>query len=128
MNSLLDMTRIQSGTLEVQRRPWSLRDIVDEALAELHSSLVGRRIDVVIPEELPCVDVDPLLIAQVLANLVDNANRHGPPGTAISVSASMPGLDRVRVSVRDQGPGVPVAEREEIFEKFVRSTPGDVPV
>ncbi len=124
VNSLLDMTRIQSGTLEVQRRPWSLRDIVDEALAELHSSLVGRRIDVVIPEELPCVDVDPLLIAQVLANLVDNANRHGPPGTAISVSASMPGLDRVRVSVRDQGPGVPVAEREEIFEKFVRFDTG----
>ena len=84
VNSLLDMTRIQSGTLEVRRRPWSLRDIVNEALAELHSSLAGRPVDVVLPDGLPFVDVDPLLISQVLANLVDNANRHGPAGTPIN--------------------------------------------
>jgi two-component system, OmpR family, sensor histidine kinase KdpD len=124
VNSLLDMTRIQSGTLEVRRKPWALRDIVNEALAELHSSLVDRCVDVVIPDGLPFVDVDPLLIAQVLANLVDNANRHGPGGTPVTVSATMNGRDRVRVSVSDQGPGVPVAERRAIFEKFVRFDTG----
>jgi two-component system, OmpR family, sensor histidine kinase KdpD len=124
VNSLLDMTRIQSGTLEVRRRPWAMRDMVTEALAELHSSLAGRCVDVVIPDGLPFVDVDPLLIAQVLANLVDNANRHGPPGTPVTVSATTNGRDRVRVSVSDQGPGVPVAERQAIFEKFVRFDTG----
>jgi two-component system, OmpR family, sensor histidine kinase KdpD len=124
VNSLLDMTRIQSGTLEVRRRPWSLPEIVSEALAELHSSLTDRRVDVFIPEALPFVDVDPLLVAQVLANLIDNANRHGPQGTPVTVAARMPSRDRVRVSVTDQGPGVPVAEREAIFEKFVRFDTG----
>lgn len=124
VNSLLDMTRIQSGTLEVRRKPWALRDIATEALAELHSSLVDRCVDVVIPDEIPFVDVDPLLVAQVLANLVDNANRHGPPGTPVTVSATAFGGDRVRVSVTDQGPGVPVAERQAIFEKFVRFDTG----
>ena len=124
VNSLLDMTRIQSGTLEVRRGPRCLRDIVGEALAELQSSLADRQVDVVIPDALPFVDVDPLLISQVLANLVDNANRHGPPGTPVTVSATMPGPERLRVSVTDQGPGVPVAEREAIFEKFVRFDTG----
>jgi K+-sensing histidine kinase KdpD len=124
VNSLLDMTRIESGTLEVRRRPWSLRDIVNEALAELHSSLAGRQVDVVLPDELPFVDVDPLLISQVLANLVDNANRHGPAGTPVAVAATMRGHDRLTVSVSDRGPGVPAAEREAIFEKFVRFDTG----
>ncbi len=123
MNSLLDMTRIQSGTLEVRRRPWSLRDIVNEALAELHSSLAGRQIDVVLPDGLPFVDVDPLLISQVLANLVDNANRHGPPGTPLTVAATVRGQDRLTVSVSDRGPGVPAAEREAISRSLSGSTP-----
>ena len=129
VNSLLDMTRIQSGTLEVQRRPGSLPDIVDEALAELHSSLVGRLIDVVIPDGLPCVDVDPLLIAQVLANLVDNANRHGPPGTVITVSATMPGLDRREgflCAITGRGYRWPSARRYS--RSLCGSTPVDVPV
>jgi two-component system, OmpR family, sensor histidine kinase KdpD len=124
VNSLLDMTRIQSGTLEVRRSSWSLANIVKEALAELHSSLVDRQVDVLIPDHLPLVDVDPLLIAQALANLVDNANRHGPPGTPVTVSATMRAGDRVSVAVTDQGPGVPIAEREAIFEKFVRFDTG----
>jgi two-component system, OmpR family, sensor histidine kinase KdpD len=118
------MTRIQSGTLEVRRSSWSLANIVKEALAELHSSLVDRQVDVLIPDHLPLVDVDPLLIAQALANLVDNANRHGPPGTPVTVSATMRAGDRVSVAVTDQGPGVPIAEREAIFEKFVRFDTG----
>ena len=59
-----------------------MRDLVSEAVAELQSSLADRQVDVVLPDGLPLVDVDPLLIVQVLANLVDNANRHGPAGYA----------------------------------------------
>lgn len=125
VNSLLDMTRIQSGALEVRPRPRAVRDLVTEALAELESTLADRPVEVIIPDRLPLVDVDPLLVVQVLANLVDNANRHGPAGTAITVSATRPGGGgRVRVSVSDQGKGVVVAEREAVFEKFVRFDTG----
>ena len=124
VNSLLDMTRIQSGALEVRRRPWSVRALVNEALAELQSSLADRPVDVVLPARLPQVDVDPLLIEQVLANLIENANRHGPAGTAITVSATLPRRGRVSLSVSDQGAGVPVTEREAVFEKFVRFDTG----
>jgi two-component system sensor histidine kinase KdpD len=124
VNSLLDMTRIQSGALEVRRRPWPVGNLIREAVAELQSSLVDRKVDIVAPSRLPPVDVDPLLVVQVLANLVDNANRHGPPGTPITVSASMPRRRRVTLSVSDHGPGVPAAEREMVFERFVRFDTG----
>ncbi|HXW82395.1 MAG TPA: ATP-binding protein [Acidimicrobiales bacterium] len=124
VNSLLDMTRIQSGSLEVRRRPWSVRELVSEALSELQSSFVGRTVDVVISDQLPLVDVDPLLIELVLANLLDNANRHGPPGTPVTVSATTTSRNRVRVAVSDRGAGVPLADREAIFERFVRFDTG----
>ena len=124
VNSLLDMTRIQSGALEVRRRPWPVGNLIREAVAELQSSLVDRKVDIVAPSRLPPVDVDPLLVVQVLANLVDNANRHGPPGTPITVSASMPRRGRITLSVSDHGPGVPAAEREMVFERFVRFDTG----
>jgi len=124
VSSLLDMTRIQSGTLEVRRRPRALRDLVDEALAELHSSFANRDVQIKIPKALPPVDVDPLLIVQVLANLLDNANRHGPAGTPITVQAGLMSGERASVSVRDYGPGVPVRERQAVFEKFVRFDTG----
>jgi two-component system, OmpR family, sensor histidine kinase KdpD len=56
-------------------------------------------------------------------NLLDNADRHGPPGTPISVSACHAG-DQVRVVVTDRGPGVPLAEREAVFESFVQFDTG----
>jgi two-component system sensor histidine kinase KdpD len=124
VNSLLDMTRIQSGALEVRRAPWSVADLLADALAQLESALGAREIDVSIPPSLPLVNVDPLLIVQVLVNLLDNANRHGPQATPVSVEAAPGGEGRVAISVSDHGPGVPAAEREAIFETFVRFDTG----
>jgi two-component system sensor histidine kinase KdpD len=124
VTSLLDMTRIQSGALEVRPRPRRLRDLVAEAVAELQSALAERDVDVLVPDGLPLVKVDPLLIVQVLTNLLDNANRHGPPGTPITVAAGALKSGRVCVSVSDSGPGVPASERQAVFEKFVRFDTG----
>jgi two-component system, OmpR family, sensor histidine kinase KdpD len=124
VSSLLDMTRIQSGSLEVRPRPRNLIALIDEALAELHSSFLTRPVDVDVPEDLRCVYADPLLIVQVLANLLDNANRHSPPGTSISVRSQRANDGRVAVSVTDHGPGVPAQERQAIFERFVRFDTG----
>ncbi|HVB06956.1 MAG TPA: ATP-binding protein [Acidimicrobiales bacterium] len=123
VNNLLDMTRIQTGALEVHRRPAALRDLIADALGGLASALGDRVVEVVAPEALPEADADPLLIGQVLANLLDNANRHAPPGTPITVEVAAEGGE-LTVAVDDRGAGVPVEEREAIFETFVRFDTG----
>ncbi len=128
VNSLLDMTRIQSGTLEVRPRPWAVSDLASEALSELQSSLLERRVDVVVPDGFPPVEVDPLLIVQVLANLIDNANRHGPAGTPISVSATWANDNRARLSVSDKGPGCPSPSARPCSRSSSASTPAGAPV
>jgi two-component system, OmpR family, sensor histidine kinase KdpD len=123
VTSLLDMTRVQAGTLEVHRSPWSVLDLVGEAVAGLLPALEDRPVQLVLPAWLPEVDVDQVLVGQVLANLIENAHRHGPPDSPITVSGEVRD-SRVAVSVADRGPGVPVAERRDVFERFVRFDTG----
>ena len=105
VSNLLDMTRIQSGALELRRRPTVLSELFDEALAALGSSADVDRVRWHAPPDLPEVDVDPVLICQVLANLIDNATRYAPDGTDVTVSArSAPGA-HVEVVVADSRPG-----------------------
>jgi two-component system sensor histidine kinase KdpD len=123
VTSLLDMTRIDAGVLEVRRAPVAVDELVDTALIGLGSALGGRPVHRSIPDDLPLVDVDPLLIGQVLANLLDNANRHAPRESPISVAATAR-RDRVSLSVTDAGPGVPPDEREAVFDLYVRFDTG----
>jgi two-component system sensor histidine kinase KdpD len=123
VSSLLDMTRYQAGVLKLERVPSSVLDLVGDAVAALRPSLGERRVDVDVPEGLPHVDVDPLLIGQVLVNLLDNADRHAPAGSPITVRAC-PVADEVRIEVEDRGPGVPPEEREAVFESFVHFDTG----
>jgi two-component system, OmpR family, sensor histidine kinase KdpD len=123
VTSLLDVTRIDAGVLEVHRGARSVPELVREAVATLQPSLGERGVETEFPEPLPDVDVDPLLIGQVLANLLDNANRHAPPDTVITVAGKVRG-DHVAVSVTDEGPGIPQEERETVFDRFVRFDTG----
>jgi two-component system sensor histidine kinase KdpD len=123
VTSLLDMTRFDAGVLEVRRGPTSLRDVAADTVDALGSALGERPILTDIPDTLPEVDADQLLVGQVLANLLDNANRHAPPGSLITVAGHIRG-DRVAVSVTDAGPGVPVGEHEAVFNRFVRFDTG----
>jgi two-component system sensor histidine kinase KdpD len=124
VSNLLDMTRIQSGALELRRQPAALGDLVDEALLVLGRSGRSAEVDWLAPDDLPLVDVDHVLVRQVLANLLDNALRHSPPRGAVTVSAA-PGVDgKVEVRVTDSGPGVPPDERERIFQVFNRREAG----
>ncbi len=124
VSNLLDMTRIQSGALELRRRPTVLGELFDEALAALGSSADVDRVRWRPPPDLPAVDVDPVLICQVLANLIDNATRYAPDGTDVTVSArSGPGA-HVEVMVADSGPGVAADERDSIFQMFNRGDAG----
>jgi two-component system sensor histidine kinase KdpD len=123
VTSLLDMSRYQAGVLGVERRPSAVLDLVGEALAGLRPALGEREVNLEIPDWLPNIDVDPVLIGQVLVNLLDNANRHSPAGLPICVAAAMRG-DRVALSVTDQGAGVPAGERDALFDSFVRFDTG----
>jgi two-component system sensor histidine kinase KdpD len=123
VTSLLDMTRFDAGVLSVHRSPTTVRALADEAVGTLRSALGRRPVEMDVPDWLPEVDIDQLLIGQVLANLLDNANRHAPPDSVIRVAGELR-QDRVAVSVTDQGPGVPPDERDKVFDRFVRFDTG----
>jgi two-component system sensor histidine kinase KdpD len=123
VTSLLDMTRIDAGVLELRRSPTSVGALVEESVAALRSTLGDRQVRVTAPRDLPDADVDPLMIGQVLANLLDNANRHAPPDSVITVCGKIC-HERIAVSVADAGPGVPAGEREAVFDRYVRFDTG----
>jgi two-component system sensor histidine kinase KdpD len=123
VTNLLDMTRLEAGVLAIRKVPMSPLDLVTEVVTGIRPSLKDREIEVQLPERLPSVEVDQLLIGQVLTNLLENANRHGPQGTPITVAGELDHED-VALSVADRGPGVPAPEREAVFESFVRFDTG----
>jgi two-component system, OmpR family, sensor histidine kinase KdpD len=123
VTSLLDMTRVDAGVLEVRQAPHSIQSLVDQSVATVRSALGERSVLVHVDDRLPDADVDQLLIGQVLANLLDNASRYSPTDGTITVAGEVRG-DRIAVSVADQGPGVPVTEREAVFDRFVRFDTG----
>jgi two-component system sensor histidine kinase KdpD len=124
VSNLLDMTRIQAGALDPRREPVQVASLVSEALTSLGPSVGPSRIRWMAPTDLPLVDVDRLLICQVLANLIENAARHGPEDSDITVTAALDGHRQVRVAVTDRGPGVPTEERSSIFQLFNRREAG----
>ena len=117
VTNLLDMSRVQSGALELHREAIAVVDLVTESVGGLGPVAAGR-ITMDLPEDLPLVDVDHLLIGQVLTNLLDNALRYAPDDTPIAVSGRIGHDGRVVVSVTDRGPGVGPDERAHVFEMF----------
>ncbi|MFC5749858.1 ATP-binding protein [Actinomadura rugatobispora] len=111
--NLLDMSRLQAGSLGVTRRPLAAEDIVPRAAGDA----TGVRIRV--PDGLPELLADPALLERVLANLIGNAVRYSPPGEPVLVTASAH-AGRLELRVIDRGPGIPPADRDRVFEPFQR--------
>lgn len=124
VSNVLDMTRIQSGALELRRVPVAVADLVDEAFSVLGSLPELALVRWEPQGDLPLVDVDHVLICQVLANLIDNATRHAPDGSEVLVSARSLVGGRVEVTVADRGPGIAPDERASIFQMFNRREAG----
>lgn len=120
VQNLLDMSRIQAGVLRPRYAVGSLSDLVTTVVNDLTSSLHGHVIRAEIPADLPPIDADFVLISRVLTNLLENALRHSPKATPITVRATLRTQDRIEVSVTDHGPGVNPQRRNEIFELFTR--------
>ena len=124
VQNLLDMTRLGHGALTPKRSAVELREILGRVRADLARVLARHELKVEIPRELPMLDVDPVLVGQALANVVENAAKYAPAGTAITVSAAAVG-GAAEVRVVDEGPGIPDVERGRVFEMFHRIAPGD---
>ncbi|MEU5512990.1 ATP-binding protein [Streptomyces griseoaurantiacus] len=123
IGNLLDMSRLQTGTVTPLIREIDVDEVVPRALGGVPEDRVGL-VELDVPETLPMVAVDPGLLERSVANLVENAVKHGPPGTRVLVAASAL-ADRVEVRVVDRGPGVPDEAKDRIFEPFQRY--GDAP-
>ncbi|CAM5262977.1 sensor histidine kinase [Streptomyces canarius] len=120
VGNLLDMSRLQTGTVTPIVRETDLDEVVPMALGGVPEDSVGLDI----PETLPMVAVDRGLLERAVANVVENAVKYSPPGEKVLVSASAL-ADRVEVRVVDRGPGVPDEAKDRIFEPFQRY--GDSP-
>jgi two-component system sensor histidine kinase KdpD len=123
VSNLLEMSRLQSGEIKLNKEWLVFEEVVGTSLAQLEIQLRGRPVRVDVPADLPLVFMDALLIERVLTNLLENTVKYTPPGTAVEVSARMEGKE-VRVEVADRGPGLPRGEEDRVFEKFYQATPG----
>jgi two-component system sensor histidine kinase KdpD len=102
------------------QRGWqSVETLVESALARLEGRLAEHPVEVALPANLPQVNVDAGLVTRVLVNLLENAVKHTPPGTHITISAGIED-GAVRVVVDDNGPGLPPGPPERLFAKFQR--------
>jgi two-component system sensor histidine kinase KdpD len=121
IRNVLDMTRLEAGTIKVKKEWQPLEEIVGAVLNRLGERLKDRPVQTRLPSDLPLVSFDPLLIEQVLINLMENALKYTPQGTPIELSAFVKDGDLV-VEIEDRGPGIPPGEEERIFEKFMRGS------
>jgi two-component system sensor histidine kinase KdpD len=117
ISNLLDMSRIEAGTLRVEPEPTDLDPIFRETAAEFQLMTRAHQIRVHVPPALPPVMADPRRARQVLRNLVENAVKYSPEGGSITISAGVVN-GRVRTSVADQGIGIGPEQLEHIFDRF----------
>lgn len=120
VDNLLQMTRLEAGVLKVSKKPYDMGEVLAAVLDSLGPQLAGRSVELEVPDDLPLVPQDPILIGQVVRNLLDNALKYSPPGSPLRLEASFVDESQVRVSIWDQGRGIAPGEEQKVLEKFYR--------
>ena len=118
-DNLLDMAKLQAGGVRLRKDWQSLEELVGSAVRLLEQPLRDHPLRLALDPELPLVNCDAVLIERVLVNLLENATKYTPAGTAIGVAAAA-STDRLSVEVWDEGPGLPAGREQALFEKFTR--------
>jgi two-component system, OmpR family, sensor histidine kinase KdpD len=116
---LVDATRISSAGVRPHLAWADPADIVNAALARQRRALAGHAVELRLSEDMPLVHVDPVLIEQALAQILDNAAKYSPPGTAISIDGARRG-EHTAIAVGDEGAGLTAEEAAQVFERFYR--------
>jgi two-component system sensor histidine kinase KdpD len=136
VRNLLEMSRLESGNVQVTKEWQPLEEVVGTTLLRLEKLLSGYVVKTNLPVDLPLVPIDSTLIEQVLVNLLENAAKYTPPNTEIELSAWYQdrkngnnatgintAINEVVVEIADHGPGIPPGDEEHIFDKFYRARP-----
>jgi len=128
VSNLLEMARFQAGSVQINKQWQMIEEVVGSALRDTQRLLHGYHLHVHLPEELPLIEIDAVLVERVLCNLLENAAKYTPEGTDIEIRAAVYDGE-LQLSVMDNGPGFPAGMEEKIFEKFLRGasetdTPG----
>lgn len=124
LNTLLDLSRAESGATHLACVSMKLQDSVDRSVRLFESAAIkkGIKLNVInATENLPEINADPLRLDEVIHNLVSNAIKHSPEGGEIKIRLTKPNPEFLRVSVIDHGPGVPEGSQSRIFERFYRA-------
>jgi two-component system sensor histidine kinase KdpD len=121
VNNLLDMARLQAGKVQLNRQWQPLEEVVGSALEATEGFLGAHSVATALPDDLPLLEIDGVLIERVLCNLLENAAKYTPQGTPLSIGAALRESE-VEVYVDDNGPGLPKGREEAIFQKFERGT------
>ncbi|MGH2721398.1 MAG: sensor histidine kinase [Actinomycetota bacterium] len=124
LGNVVDLARLSGGRPEPRVESVDLAELVGAVLQRLRPRLDGHEVDVSIRDDLPEVAADPVQADQVLTNVVENALRFSPAGVPIRIRATR-WQSSVEVRVSDRGPGIPEAEREQVFESFYRKDRGE---
>jgi two-component system sensor histidine kinase KdpD len=123
VTNLLDMARLQEGSMRLNRQWSSIEEVVGAALSACRRMLAGRAIETRVPADLPLVQLDAVLVERLFANLLENAAKYTPAGSPIAIVAAAQGSNaerHVKVEVQDLGPGLPAGMESRLFEKFTR--------
>lgn len=118
VTNLLDLSRIEAGVLRAANEPFELDDAVGAAIERLGPRLSEWQVENDAGHEV--VRADPVFLDAVLSNLLENEMRHTPAGTTVRVSSAAAGPGLTRLTVEDDGPGVPEAALPRLFDKFYR--------
>jgi len=121
VGNLLDLSRIEAGSIRPEKAWYDLGSLINEVAGRLRTVTAGHKLVIDVPDGLPPVRFDYVEIDQVISNLIENAVNYTPSGTEISVSAQTAG-DEVHVEVADRGPGIPEAAIPRLFDAFYRAS------
>ena len=119
VHNLIETTRLESGA-SLKLEPYPIEDVIGTALERVDKLLAGRSVETDLPENLPLVPLDPVLMELVFVNLIENAVRHAPDAP-LDISARER-MDFLEISVGDRGPGLKDGDLGRVFEKFYRAS------
>ncbi|MBC7871830.1 MAG: HAMP domain-containing protein [Chitinophagaceae bacterium] len=120
VEQLLDLSQIEAGALRIRRITSNLNEVVAMAMVRFNLLTENHTLQIIVPDQLPLMEIDPQRIMQVLVNLVSNAAKYSPPGTEIILRAKVSD-ETLLIEVRDHGGGISSEDRSQVFKAFTRA-------